>query len=77
MKIPLDKQYHLAAGFTAAIVFGIPYPWFGLLIAIIGGILKEVYDYFHPDNHTVDFYDFVATALGGFVGFLIMQLIYN
>ena len=62
--VPLDKQAHFATGAILALVayFLIGY-WALLLVAIVAGA-KEWYDYKHP-NHTADFYDWLATTLGG------------
>lgn len=65
-RIPVraDLQAHFNTGAILALVayFLIGY-WALLLVAIVAGA-KEWYDYKHP-NHTVDFYDWLATALGG------------
>lgn len=75
MKIQKDKKLHLIAGliiFFSLLVFGkIP----ALIGAGLGGILKEVYDYFNQDKHTVDFYDFVFTLLGGVIGYMIAVIL--
>ena len=39
-----------------------------MMAALAAGALKEIYDRFHPATHTVDVWDFVATAAGGVVG---------
>jgi hypothetical protein len=44
------------------------------IVAIIAA-LKEVYDYMHPDKHTADIWDWVATSLGGVLGMLIITLL--
>ncbi len=65
--VALDKQAHFNTGAILAFVayFVIGY-WALLLVAIVAGA-KEWYDYKHP-NHTADFYDWVATVLGGLLG---------
>jgi hypothetical protein len=74
-KIPCDKQMHFVCGFIIAAVLT---PFIGaasvFIVAIIAA-LKEVYDYMHPDSHTADILDWVATVLGGVVGFVIISLI--
>ena len=68
---PQDKLLHFIGGAGIAILFGIlGYPLVGLGVAAIVGVGKEVYDYFYPKTHTADVWDFVATALGGLVGYL-------
>jgi hypothetical protein len=67
--IPVDKVYHCLGGvvlFAIGQLFG-----YGLALAIIGAIAKEIYDYFHQDKHTPDIWDAVATTLGGLLGFVI------
>ena len=65
-RIPVraDLQAHFNGGAILAFVayFVIGY-WALLLVAIVAGA-KEWYDYKHP-NHTADFYDWLATTLGG------------
>ena len=65
-RIPVraDLQAHFNVGAILALVayFLIGY-WALLLVAIVAGA-KEWYDYKHP-NHTADFYDWLATTLGG------------
>jgi hypothetical protein len=43
-------------------------------VAVIAA-LKEIYDALHPDKHTADFWDWVATTLGGLVGFVTVSLL--
>lgn len=67
--IPVDKVYHCLGGavlFAIGQLFG-----YGLALAIIGAITKEIYDYFHQDKHTPDIWDAVATTLGGLLGYII------
>lgn len=72
MTLTLDKQAHLLAGAAIALAAGYFVPvWAALAVAVGAGVLKEGYDRFHPDRHTVDAADFWATALGGVVGALI------
>mgnify|MGYP003340796188 FL=1 len=67
--IPVDKVYHCLGGvvlFAIGQLFG-----YGLALAILGAITKEVYDYFHPESHTADWKDAFATTLGGLLGYII------
>ena len=67
--IPADKVAHCLGGvilFAIGQLFG-----YGLLLAVVVGFLKEVYDYFHQDKHTPDVWDWVATSLGGLLGYII------
>jgi hypothetical protein len=66
---------HFICGFIIAAVLT---PFIGaasvFIVAIIAA-LKEVYDYMHPDSHTADMLDWVATTLGGLVGFIVVALL--
>jgi ABC-type nickel/cobalt efflux system permease component RcnA len=63
--IPLDKQAHFFSGGTIA-AMALP---FGLAVAVVvlgvAAFGKEVYDKFHPENHTADIWDAIATLAGG------------
>lgn len=69
--IPHDKALHLIGGtiiFAAInIILG---PIIGVLASIIAAFGKEVYDYFHKENHTPDIKDAIFTILGGILGFI-------
>jgi hypothetical protein len=74
-KVPCDKQMHMLSGFIIAAVLT---PFIGaasVFIVAIVAALKEVYDYMRPESHTADFYDWVATTLGGVVGFVVVSLL--
>ena len=67
--IPTDKVYHCLGGvvlFAIGQLFG-----YGLALAIFGAITKEIYDYLHPESHTADVKDAIATTLGGLLGYII------
>lgn len=67
--MPLDKQAHLLSGIALALALGYLFPpIYGVLAALVAGALKELYDHFHPDIHTCDVWDFVATLSGGVAG---------
>ena len=66
--IPSDKVAHCLGGvilFAIGQLFG-----YGLALAVIGAVVKEIYDYMHP-NHTADVKDAIATTLGGLLGYII------
>lgn len=69
----MDKAMHFAAGFliTSVLSFQIPLE-FALGAGIASGVMKEVYDYFHPENHTVDILDAVATWIGAGTAYWIL-----
>lgn len=64
--IPVDKVYHFVGGI---ILFAIGQQvGYGLALAVLGAVTKEIYDYYHP-NHTADVNDALATILGGCLGY--------
>lgn len=70
--IAKDKQLHTLAGFvTAMVAHGLTESlWVAFIASAVVGAAKEVYD--ATGRGTVDFWDFVATVVGGaiFVGIL-------
>ena len=70
MVIPADKALHALYG---AVLFAAAHflvaPINALAAVAVVGVLKEVYDRFHP-AHTPDWRDALATAAGGVIGFL-------
>ncbi len=73
--IPADKQMHFLSGAILGILFASVFGWISILIVAIIACLKEIYDYLNQDKHTPDFYDWVATTLGGVLGTVIVLLI--
>jgi len=64
MKIARDKQLHIGSGMALALVtiwFGF---WVSLAVVLCAAVGKEAYDYLHPDKHTCDVWDAVATVAG-------------
>jgi hypothetical protein len=49
-------------------------PWLALACVNLVGWVKEQYDSYHPDKHTVDPWDALATLGGGVVGTLVVAL---
>lgn len=70
MSIPPDKWLHFGAGQVAALLALLPVLtlnaawWIPAVVAVTIGALKEAYDHFHQDRHTVDVLDILATGLG-------------
>ena len=66
MKIPHDKLLHFAVGLVIAVLVVIV--THSLILAgalvLLAGVGREVYDAFHPDTNTADFWDIVATCAG-------------
>lgn len=74
-KVPCDKQMHFLSGFIIAALLTPFIGAYSIVVVAIIALLKEIYDYLHKDIHTPDFWDWVATALGGLVGFVVVSLI--
>lgn len=66
MNIPQDKIAHfLGGGCIAAWVFLLTNNLtMAFVITAIIGAAKEIYDHEHPDVHTCDLWDFIATIMG-------------
>jgi hypothetical protein len=68
--IPADKVMHFASG---SVLFALCLPFisshYALVMVVVSGISKELYDTMHNDKHTPDLLDAVATSLGGALGY--------
>jgi len=74
-KVPADKQMHFICGLVIAVLLTPFIGAYSIVVVAIVALLKEIYDYLHKDIHTPDFWDWVATVLGGLVGFVIVALL--
>ena len=74
-KVAEDKFMHFISGAIIAAVLTPFIGFYAVVVVAIIALLKEIYDALHPDKHTADFWDWVATTLGGVVGFVIISLI--
>ena len=74
-KVPCDKQMHMLSGFIIAVLLTPFIGAYSILVVAVIAALKEIYDARHPDKHTADFMDWVATVLGGLVGFVVVALV--
>ena len=74
-KVPADKQMHFIGGLVIAALLTPFIGAYSIVVVAIVALLKEIYDYLHKDIHTPDFWDWVATVLGGLVGFVIVALL--
>ena len=63
----IDKIYHLVSGFAISLIFGFINPVLGLILAIIAGVGKEVYDKYIKKS-AIDPLDVIATVVGGILG---------
>jgi hypothetical protein len=74
-KVPADKQMHFIGGLVIAALLTPFIGAYSIVVVAIIALLKEIYDYLHKDIHTPDFWDWVATVLGGLVGFVVVALL--
>jgi hypothetical protein len=74
-KVPADKQMHFICGLVIAALLTPFIGAYSIVVVAIIALLKEIYDYLHKDIHTPDFWDWVATTLGGVVGFVVVALL--
>ena len=73
--IPHDKALHALYGLILySFLCFIVSPLIAVVVVISIAALKEVYDYFNIDKHTVDIVDIVATALVPMVLFFLQWL---
>ena len=75
--VPLDKFMHGLSGFVggAAMMWLTDITIISIAAVAVVAYLKEQYDARHPDEHTADGLDFLATTLGGVLGTAIVSLI--
>ena len=73
-KVPCDKQMHFLCGLVIAALLTPFIGAYSIVVVAIIALLKEIYDYLHKDIHTPDFWDWVATVLGGVLGTVIVSL---
>lgn len=75
--VPKDKQAHFIVGaglFFLLAACGVP-TLFAICIVSLIGAAKEIYDHFHPDLYTCDFFDWLATTLGGLFAFAVWSVL--
>ena len=73
MKLQYDKVLHIIAGLILCLIVGVlTTPAMGLVLGVIAGILKEIYDKYN--NGTVDVLDSLATTIGALIGFWLLLL---
>lgn len=75
--VPQDKEAHFVSGFILfflLLLCQMP-PEYAVITVSLAGVAKEVYDHYHPLEHTADVYDWLATALGGVAGFGLWWLV--
>lgn len=72
--VPLDKQAHFMSAMLGSMLLAYFIGYWAVLFISLIAVAKEVYDYKHPLIHTCDFFDWLATTLGGIVGVLLYCL---
>jgi hypothetical protein len=72
--VPLDKQAHFMSGALGSLSLAIFIGYWAIVVIALIALAKEVYDA-HNIGHTCDFYDWLATTLGGILGAGLWQLI--
>ena len=72
----IDKIYHLVAGFIISLIFGFINPVLGLVLAIIAGVGKEIYDK-KIKKSVIDPFDIIATVIGGILGTALVIVLIN
>ncbi len=76
-KVPVDKFMHFVSGAIGGFIIALFLGFYaGLVIMATIAFAKEVYDYNHP-NHTADFWDWVATVLGGALGLILGEVLWQ
>ena len=71
-----DKLKHLLAGIGISLVFGVQFsPLIGLIAAAIVGALKEIIWDWLLKKGTPEFMDFLATALGGAIAYMVVKIV--
>jgi hypothetical protein len=72
-----DKLYHFIAGFSLALIFGLINPVFGLGMAVLAGLFKDViWDKFLKKG-TFEVLDIFFTGVGGVIGMVVAIVITN
>lgn len=70
-----DKKLHFLGGFFLSFSFSFVSPLVGFCVAIFAGWAKEQYDQRHPESHTKDEKDMLATWFGGVVGIILFFIL--
>ena len=71
-----DKLKHLSVGVGISLVFGVQFsPLIGLIAAAIVGALKEIIWDWLLKKGTPEFMDFLATALGGTIAYMVVKIV--
>ena len=72
--VPQDKAWHFLGGQLVALA-GLPFGlWTSVVIVLFMAVGKEVYDQEHPQTHSCEVLDAVATLSGGIPIWLVAWL---
>ncbi len=75
--VPLDKQAHFATGTIGGVAISCFLGFYaGVAIMAIIAFAKEAYDA-HNTGHTSDVWDWVATVLGGALGSILGEVLWQ
>lgn len=69
MKIKTDKLLHFLSGWVISVTIGLWLPIWGVVIASLVGLGKELIWDKQLGKGDANFFDFMATVTGAFVGF--------
>lgn len=64
----LDKWLHFIAGYGIYLTFSFGIGHYALIPVVAAGVGKELYDAWHPEQHSVEVADAIATVAGGLTG---------
>ena len=64
----MDKWLHFIAGCSIYLTFSVGIGNYALIPVVAAGVGKEIYDAWHPESHTAEVTDVVATVAGGLTG---------
>ena len=64
----MDKLLHFIAGYSIYLTFSFGIGNYALIPVVVAGVGKEIYDAWHPESHTTEVADAVATVAGGLTG---------
>lgn len=74
-----DKVLHLLAGFVISFLIGLYNPVYGVFAGVAAGFAKEAFDFFYNKYKqekvaTVEMTDFVTTAIGAILAYIVLML---
>jgi hypothetical protein len=72
--VALDKQAHFVTGAVMGLFGYLILEYYSLILVAVIAAAKEYYDHLHPEIHTCDFFDWLATVLGGVFALALIYL---